>query len=103
MVNMVADTFEFIIDDTTSIKRPGKRYMVFEYDPNTEMDIIHKIQDIVDTQPMCTNCVHLNKPTGCFCGFEATLCEIHDNIYSVDNPHHDCDGSKCENYKRKEC
>lgn len=35
-----------------------------------------------------------------FGGYHAHDCKIHGNIEAFSNPHHDCDGSKCSDYRR---
>ena len=52
-------------------------------------------------QKRCYNCVHFQSD-GYFCGYESHSCKIHGNIEACNHPHHDGDGSKCEDYRRKE-
>lgn len=84
--------------------KPNVRYITFRYRtdiPNDEK-ILKLIYEILDReQDKCSNCVHYQSE-GYFCGYSANYCDIHGNIEAVDHPHFDGDGSKCEDYQRKE-
>lgn len=71
------------------------REVTFRYDPNNKNDmaILNKISEVILTeQPLCSNCGN----------FFACSCKIHGNIEAVWNPHYDGDGSKCDDYYRRE-
>ena len=80
------------------------REVTFRYDPNNKNDmvILNKIREVILTeQPLCSNCGN-NIYAGYFCGYNACMCKIHGNIEAVGNPHYDGDGSKCDDYYRRE-
>jgi len=65
-------------------------------------DLISKIRDLIYMeQDLCSNCVNV-RTGGTFCGYAETYCDIHGSIEYPDHPHHDGDGTKCEDYRRKE-
>ena len=98
MVQIICDSFEFQ-SDSVIYQDIGKRYITLKYDKTTDKNIIKQIEDILDTQPLCHNCVNYQSD-GYFCGYESHSCKLHGNIEWVDHPHHDGDGSKCSDYKR---
>lgn len=80
------------------------REVTFRYDPNNKNDmaILNKISEVILTeQPLCSNCGNFFYE-GYFCGYNACSCKIHGNIEAVWNPHYDGDGSKCDDYYRRE-
>lgn len=93
MVRMVRDTFVE--------KHESLREVTFRYDSNNadDMWILKDIFKLLNTQKLCTNCVNY-KEDGYFCGYNSHSCKIHGNIEAFDHPHHDGDGSKCDDYKR---
>ena len=98
MVHIICDSFEFK-SGLVVYQKTGKRYITLEYDKTTDKDIIKQIEDILDTQPRCNNCVNYQSD-GYFCGYESHSCKIHGNIEWVNHPRHDGDGDKCNDYKR---
>ena len=93
MVKTVLDTYT---------DKEGIREITFRYDKNNtnDKDILNKIMSVLREQPLCENCVNY-QVGGCFCGYNPHDCKIHGNLDWVDHPHHDGDGSKCADYKRK--
>lgn len=79
------------------------REVTFEYDLNNKNDlvILKKINEVIsEEQPLCTNCENFYYE-GCLGGYEACACQVHGILEVLDNPHHDGDASKCEDYHRK--
>lgn len=77
--------------------------IVIEYNPNNENDerIIHLIDNtILNEQSLCRNCEHYYRG-GYFCGYSDCRCKIHGSLEEIGNSHYDGDGSKCNDYKRK--
>lgn len=64
-----------------------------------DKETMQKIKDIIRSQDACWNCVNYHD-AGNFGDYHAHDCKIHGNIEAFDNPHHDCDGSKCSDYRR---
>lgn len=96
MIEMIRDTFVE--------KRDGLREVTFRYDSenNDDLKILENIMELLNTQKLCTNCVNYQND-GYFCGYCSHSCKIHGNIEAFNHPHHDGDGSKCDEYiKRKE-
>lgn len=93
MVNMVLDTF---VKTNESL-----REVTFRYDTNNDDDmrILEGISELLNTQKLCCNCVNY-KSDGYFCGYNSHSCKIHGNIEAFNHPHHDGDGSKCNDYER---
>lgn len=93
MVEMVRDTFVE--------KREGLREMTFRYDRDNDddMQILQNIMELLNTQKLCTNCIN-HQRGGYFCGYNSHSCKIHGNIEAFNHPHHDGDGSKCDDYER---
>lgn len=85
---------------------PSKRNMreiTIEYDPDNQNDLelLKKISNVIATeQPLCQNCENFYYE-GCFGNYKACSCKIHGVLEAVSNPHNDCDGSKCDDYRRK--
>lgn len=92
MIEMVKDTFT---------DKEDVREVTFRYNLKTDAELLKKMEAFLDdNQPTCFNCQNRYKE-GVFCGYRADSCKIHGNIEAFDNPHHDCDGSKCSDYKRR--
>jgi len=99
MVKSICDSFEF-----EHREEPNTRYITYQYKTDNENDkrVMKLICELLNhEQKRCDNCIHY-KSDGYFCGYESHSCKIHGNIEAWDHPHHDGDGSKCEDYKRKE-
>lgn len=95
MVHMILDTY---VEGTTL------REITFRYDranPNDKLIIDQMSHLCVTAQPTCENCENYYVE-GPFCGYNAHDCKIHGNLDAYDHPHHDGDGSKCPDYKRKD-
>lgn len=92
-----------ISDSPSETKRKTHRRMTFEFEYKNENDIalIKKIESLCAEQPRCENCVNFCHE-GCFGSYMACSCKIHGILESLNNPHHDMDGSKCKEYNRKE-
>ena len=92
MIKMIRDTFT---------NKESVREITFQYnvDSDADMSILKEINKILLNQPLCTNCINCYQ-SGCFGGYNAIQCKIHGNIEAFDNPHHDMDGRKCDDYKR---
>lgn len=98
---MIYDYSEFHRDaDNRDFKEKNKRYLTLSYDVVTDKEIMKQIHNILMSQPLCTNCINYQY-IGNFCGYEAHDCKIHGDIEYFGHPHHDLDGSKCEDYERK--
>ncbi len=98
MVKEICDSFKF-----ENRKEPNTRYVTYKYKTNNENDkrVMKLIDELLNNeQKRCNNCIHYQSD-GTFCGYESHSCDIHGNIEGFDHPHHDGDGSKCEDYKRK--
>lgn len=92
MIKMVRDTFT----DAENV-----RERTFQYNSQTDEELLKRMETfLIDNQPTCFNCQN-STIEGTFCGYQAHNCKIHGNIEAFDNPHHDGDGSKCEDYKRR--
>lgn len=91
-----------ICDRPSRRKEKTHREIIFEFEYENENDIalIDKIRSLCNEQSSCGNCVNFYHE-GCFGGYMACTCKIHGNLESIDNPHHDMDGSKCNDYIRK--
>ena len=77
------------------------REVTFKYNTKTDKKLLNMmIKFLSDNQPTCFNCENYYTEGG-FGGYQASCCKIHGCIEAFDNPHHDTDGSKCEDYKRK--
>lgn len=79
------------------------REITFKYDAANENDqyILKLIKQVIsDNQPTCFNCKNYYLEP-CFGYYQASCCRIHGCIEQVGNPHYDCDGSKCNEYKRQ--
>ena len=77
--------------------------ITLKYDSNNPHDkrMIKIIKYLVSqTQDTCFNCDNY-ETVGCLGGYQAASCKIHGILECLDNPHHDCDGTKCKDYKRK--
>lgn len=91
---------------TTISDCPAKgdmRVIAIEYDPDNQNDLelLEKIRDVIATeQPLCQNCENFYYE-GYFGNYKACSCKIYGVLEALSNPHHDCDGSKCDNYQRK--
>lgn len=88
--------------DTYVKAHESLRERTFRYDTNNDNDIqiLRYIDQLLNTQKLCQNCVNY-KEDGYFCGYNSHSCEIHGNIEAFNHPHHDGDGSKCDDYERK--
>lgn len=82
-------------------KRGNERERTFRYDIDNPKDkeIIEQIDALLNTQPTCFNCENFYHE-GCFGGYQAASCKLHGCIEAVNHPHHDADGSKCDDYRR---
>ena len=91
-----------IVTRDTFTDKEGIREMTIRYDKNNTNDkvVLNKIFECLREQPLCPNCVNYYVE-GNFCGYNAHDCKIHGNLDWFDHPHHDGDGSKCPDYKRK--
>lgn len=91
----------YMISDSPA-KPFGMRNRTFCYDDDNSNDtkILEQIDAILSTQPTCFNCENFCRE-GCFGGYQAASCKLHGCIEAVDHPHHDADGSKCEDYRRR--
>jgi hypothetical protein len=79
----------------------GKMTLQFNYTNENDHRIIDKIHHLLfDEQPHCENCVNYYRE-GYFCGYRAMMCKVHGGLDAWDHPHHDLDGSKCDDYERK--
>lgn len=88
--------------DTPS--KEGLRKIIYEYDPKTDEVLLEELSKVIkeflnSKQPTCFNCKNYYRE-GCFGGYMASACRIYGNIEALDNPHYDCDGSKCDRYQR---
>lgn len=94
MVKMVGDTYT---------DKQSTRERTFRYDNDNPNDlmILKEIDKLIDKlQPTCFNCVNFFHE-GYFGGYQACTCKIHGCLEHYFNPHYDCDGSKCDDYKRR--
>jgi hypothetical protein len=99
MVKSICDSYEFEYRE-----KENHRYITYEYriDDERDLELIEKINLLLKTeQKFCSTCSHFKKD-GYFCGYNATYCDIHGNIESVNNPYYYCDGRKCKEYSKKE-
>lgn len=95
MIEMVRDTYT---------DKKGIREQAYSYDVNNRNDILilEEISKLIDRlQPTCFNCANFFHD-GCLGGYQTSMCKIHGCLEDCLNPHYDCDGSKCEDYRRKE-
>lgn len=81
----------------------GKVEITFTYDKNNQDDVVlvEEFERLCKTQKKCTNCTNFYYE-GYFGGYKACSCKLHGCLEVHNHPHHDMDGSKCGNYKRKE-
>lgn len=91
-----------IIDQPSDSKIETHRQIVleFEFKNAKDKELIEKISKLCSEQDSCPNCVNYYRD-GYFCGYQACCCKIHGVLDSFNNPHHDMDGSKCPDYKRR--
>ena len=91
-----------MVSDTPVKSNAGTRSIKFKYDSKSVDDkkILEGIMDLLKTQKRCDNCINY-RVEGHFCGYAAHYCVIHGNIETFSHPHHDGDGSKCEDYVRE--
>ena len=90
-----------IIRDS-QINDVGKITLAFNFSSESDMAIIRKIEHLIfEEQPRCENCINFYRE-GYFCGYNACMCKVHGCLEVYPNPHYDMDGSKCEDYKRKD-
>ena len=83
-------------------KDKTKREITFSYDSKNkkDIDLIKRIIQMCEKeQDKCTNCKNYYKQ-GCFGDYMANSCKIYGILEAYNNPHHDLDGSKCNNYIR---
>ena len=81
-----------------------QREIIFAYDYNNSNDVelINKLCELCLTeQPRCENCKNFYRE-GCFGNYRACSCKIYGTLESLNNPHYDMDGSKCNDYSRRE-
>lgn len=93
MVKMVGDTYT---------DKQSTRERTFRYDNDNPNDlmILKEIDKLIDKlQPTCFNCVNFFYE-GYFGSYQACACKIYGCLEHCSNPHYDCDGSKCGDYKR---
>lgn len=101
MVREVFDSPEFICGSFTKKAQGNKRYITFEYDSKLDEQIIENIEEVINSQKLCTNCVH-SKEEGSLGGYMTLVCDVDNSCLEYcDHPHHDCDGSNCRHYERK--
>lgn len=92
MIEEIQDTFT----DEENI-----REVTFRYNLKTDLKLLKMMKDFLNNnQPTCFNCKNYYTK-GCFGGYQASCCKIHGCIEEVNNPHNDCDGSKCDDYERR--
>lgn len=99
MISVICDSYKF-----EDHEEPNTRYVTYQYKTNNENDkrVMKLIRELLNhEQKRCDNCIHYQSD-GYFCGYESHSCKIHGNLEDCSHPHHDGDGSKCEDYKRKE-
>lgn len=90
-----------MICDQPYEKGKGLRKITYRYNPETDGKLLKEMEEFLNSkQPTCFNCQNHYRE-GCFGGYMASACRVHGNIEAWNNPHNDCDGSKCEDYKRK--
>ena len=80
----------------------GQREIIFVYDNNNgnDVELINKLCKLCLTdQPRCENCKNFYRE-GCLGNYQAYSCKIYGILESLDNPHYDMDGSKCNDYGR---
>lgn len=78
----------------------GEITLRFDYTNENDNAIIDNINHLIrDEQPTCENCVNYYQE-GYFCGYSAVMCKVHGGLDAWNHPHHDLDGSKCDDYKR---
>lgn len=79
----------------------GKSEITFAYDSSNQEDveIIKKFDELCSTQKRCDNCTNFYYDG--FMEYQSCNCKIHGYLEEWNHPHHDMDGSKCEDYKRK--
>ena len=83
-------------------KSSGEMTISWDSENTNDKIIIKTIKTIIsEMQPTCFNCCNYGK-AGCLGNYQASSCKIYGILESLDNPHYDCDGSKCKDYKRKE-
>lgn len=99
MVRIICDSYEFQMDEIRC-KEPNHRYITIEFDTTTDQDIISQIENVLNQQPKCENCINYQSD-GYFCGYKSHSCKLHGNIEFCSHPHHDGDGSKCKDYRRQ--
>ena len=98
MVIDICDSWEF-----EDYAEENHRYVTYEYctDDKRDLELIEKIRLLLETeQKFCNTCSHF-KRDGYFCGYNATYCDVHGNIESVNNPYFCCDGRECKEYSKK--
>lgn len=91
-----------IADCPSKRKSDTHREITFEFEYNNKNDValMKKIEQLLSEQSRCTNCENFYED-GCFGGYMACSCKIYGMLESLDNPHHDMDGSKCKDYRMK--
>ena len=79
----------------------GEILLRFDYTNENDTAIVKMIHQLLfNEQPRCENCVNYYRE-GTFCGYNAVMCKVHGGLDAWDHPHHDLDGSKCEEYERR--
>ena len=78
----------------------GLREIVYTYDPKIDKELLEDMRDFLNNrQATCFNCKNYYKE-GCLGGYQVSVCTIYGILEALNNPHYDCDGSKCESYQR---
>ena len=92
MVNMISD----------APYKKNMRVVEFAYDSENKDDValINGMLELCSEQPRCDNCINFYRE-GCFGNYMACSCKIHGVLESLDNPHYDMDGSKCNDYIKR--
>ena len=81
-------------------KSKGEITIAFDNSKEEDKKLVQIFKQLMSLQPRCGNCVHqYYEPS--LGSYQAFCCKIHGVLEAFDNLHHDCDGSKCESYKRK--
>lgn len=89
MIRMIRDTYTDVVDT---------REVTFSYNYKTDDELLKKVMKFIeDNQPTCETCQNYRRE-GSFGGYCASYCCIHGNLEYFEHPHHDLDGSKCDDY-----
>ena len=77
--------------------------VTFSFEGKNKEDeaIIDAMFTLLKLQKRCDTCENYSVE-GALGGYQASYCKKYGCLEYLGNPHFDCDGSKCESYKRKE-